>query len=106
MPTNILTEAKTCRKCDQNKIYAGGICSSVTGCSTADIINNKSVCMFCDFQKYFEKNPKYSKCICRKGFVLKDGQCNDHCGDGFKILDECDDGNTVNFDGCSSSCEI
>jgi cysteine-rich repeat protein len=30
------------------------------------------------------------------------------CGDGFKweAYEECDDGNTVDFDGCSSNCEV
>lgn len=39
--------------------------------------------------------------------VGSSGECVEVCGDGknFGLLD-CDDGNTVNGDGCSSSCEI
>ena len=36
---------------------------------------------------------------------IEDG-CKDVCGDGKKILDECDDGNLVDGDGCSSNCQI
>ena len=33
------------------------------------------------------------------------GSCSTLCGDGVKAgLEECDDGNTVSLDGCSSTC--
>ena len=32
--------------------------------------------------------------------------CDDICGDGIKIYTECDDGNTINGDGCSSACKV
>jgi cysteine-rich repeat protein len=34
------------------------------------------------------------------------GRCADICGDGIMISDLCDDGNTLNGDGCSSVCTI
>jgi|LauGreDrversion4_2_1035121.scaffolds.fasta_scaffold35030_4 cysteine-rich repeat protein len=35
------------------------------------------------------------------------GQCNEICGDGLNFgLNECDDGNMVDGDGCSSDCAI
>ena len=41
-------------------------------------------------------------------FELKeDGSCGDSCGDGFGIFSgaECDDGNLLDGDGCSSDCK-
>ena len=33
--------------------------------------------------------------------------CTPICGDGFKLYPEaCDDGNTANYDGCDSACNI
>lgn len=32
--------------------------------------------------------------------------CVDRCGDGKLYTLECDDGNTINGDGCSSVCKI
>ena len=35
------------------------------------------------------------------------GECVEKCGDGFNYgLNECDDGNTLNGDGCSSTCAV
>lgn len=34
------------------------------------------------------------------------GNCKDYCGDGIRITDLCDDGNNMNGDGCSSTCQI
>ena len=33
-------------------------------------------------------------------------QCSEICGDGRVFYQQCDDGNTVNGDGCSSTCKI
>ena len=45
------------------------------------------------------------------GYVLPryaNGDCRTLCGDGYKIFpyEECDDGNSEDGDGCSSSCTI
>ena len=35
------------------------------------------------------------------------GQCVERCGDGLNFgMVECDDGNKIDGDGCSSNCEI
>lgn len=35
------------------------------------------------------------------------GECRDKCGDGMKYFNSlCDDGNTLNNDGCTSNCLI
>lgn len=45
-------------------------------------------------------------CVCKDGFIFNGSTCIDLCGDGKIIVDECDDGNTENGDGCSSTCII
>lgn len=40
------------------------------------------------------------------GFPFANGICTPVCGDGLKRGGEdCDDGNVINYDGCSSNCK-
>ena len=50
----------------------------------------------------------YSCDSCSLGFFLGQGSpfCQEVCGDGKKFVSDCDDGNNVNGDGCSSTCEV
>ena len=50
----------------------------------------------------------YSCDSCSLGFYLGSGSpfCQETCGDGKKFVTDCDDGNKVDGDGCSSTCEI
>jgi len=44
---------------------------------------------------------------CSGGSSTQPDACNEKCGDGYDLGHfECDDGNTDDYDGCSSSCEI
>ena len=57
-------------------------------------------CLTCDSSYVCE--------ICKPEFTYDAHSqlCKEHCGDGMKFMLECDDGNNVNGDGCSSTCEI
>lgn len=44
--------------------------------------------------------------ICQDGFNPVSGYCTEVCGDGKRFVLPCDDGNNVNGDGCSSTCQI
>lgn len=50
----------------------------------------------------------YSCSTCSLGYFFKSGEplCSEICGDGRKFVLACDDGNTINGDGCSSSCQV
>lgn len=37
-------------------------------------------------------------------FYLDEDECQEICGDGVLYLLECDDGNVIDGDGCSSVC--
>ncbi|CAD8077162.1 unnamed protein product [Paramecium primaurelia] len=65
------------------------------GCSSCDY--NTKTCLSCEFT----------------GFVPQSYYCKNICGDGLVVSDpygfyseQCDDGNTINYDGCSSSCQF
>ncbi len=57
-------------------------------------------------QKHFYFDSITKTCLCYDGFTLKDSNCSDTCGDGRVFTAACDDGNLIDGDGCSSSCEI
>lgn len=50
----------------------------------------------------------YSCDSCSLGFFKPAGKplCEEVCGDGMKFILGCDDGNKINGDGCSSTCEV
>ncbi|CAD8121341.1 unnamed protein product [Paramecium sonneborni] len=64
------------------------------GCSSCDY--NTNTCLSCEFP----------------GFVPYSYYCKNDCGDGLVVNhygffeEQCDDGNTINYDGCSSSCQF
>jgi cysteine-rich repeat protein len=50
----------------------------------------------------------YTCTTCAPGFFIDStsGLCSEVCGDGKRYTLPCDDGNSVNGDGCSSTCQI
>lgn len=75
--------------------YAGSLtCTAlgVTSCTTGYMLVN-NVCQTCNNVV---------------GYYLDTttNSCRDLCGDGVVITSQCDDGNTLNGDGCSSSCTV
>ena len=99
------TNTNNCETCNLKGCI---ICNTTTTCQICDTANNYGLvsdgtCKQCLFT-----------CLC-DGYTLPkylnqtDGQeyCSTVCGDGLKRNQEqCDDGNTVNGDGCSSTCQI
>lgn len=47
-------------------------------------------------------------CVCMNGTTtLANLSCQTNCGDGYVLSYEgCDDGNTMDGDGCSSACKV
>ena len=39
-------------------------------------------------------------------YITPEGTCEEECGDGIKVNHACDDGNTLDDDGCDSTCNI
>lgn len=116
--------ALDCLTCIPNYILMGSICQKLY-CSATQFVHSTLGCVSCS--TYF---PNSLSCIstgassCQDGYILQNnscyscsqvtgyvldtstGKCKDRCGDGIIITDKCDDGNTLNGDGCSSMCTI
>ena len=60
------------------------------------------ICAFCNVIQKFELDKTTHSCSCSEGYSLDVETCLETCGDGRVIEAECDDGNLVNGDGCSS----
>jgi cysteine-rich repeat protein len=62
------------------------------------------VCASCDISKGLALVG--NDCQCKPGYFFNSSinSCQETCGDGFAIKSECDDGNTISNDGCSSTC--
>jgi cysteine-rich repeat protein len=44
--------------------------------------------------------------LCQREPNCKAQSCTSHCGDGLVINEGCDDGNTLDGDGCSATCTV
>ena len=63
-------------------------CSSIVNCSSCSVVNASLVCSNCS-----------------GGIPLINNTCSSYCGDGYIFsIQECDDGNNISSDGCSSDC--
>ncbi len=50
---------------------------------------------------------KNYECTCKNGYKLdSNGNCIEYCGDGLTENHQCDDGNQIDGDGCSSICNL
>lgn len=93
-------------------VTVAGTCSTcpISGCQTCSSL---TVCSVCATGYMKVGNLCYTcpiSCTCG-GYTLPryaNGDCSAICGDGIIIFpyEGCDDGNTDNGDGCSSSCQI
>ncbi|CAD8201305.1 unnamed protein product [Paramecium octaurelia] len=65
------------------------------GCSSCDYTNN--LCLSCEFEG-FTPQKYYCRNICGDGLIVNDPY-------GF-YFEQCDDGNTIKYDGCDSDCRF
>ena len=66
------------------------------------------ICKFCNITSKNTVNSS-GQCSCKPHYESVNGVCVDLCGDGYLLNTSsmaCDDGNTDNSDGCSSTCEL
>lgn len=82
---------------------AGQYCTEVIGCT--NIIRNASgdFCSSCNGRNFFYLDT--AACYCLPYFFLNGQTCKEICGDGQLFNLDCDDGNSIDGDGCSSSCK-
>ncbi|CDW76006.1 UNKNOWN [Stylonychia lemnae] len=95
--------------CTGGTLFTPDICFEICGdgknfgnyeCDDGNVGNNDG----CSSQCYIEKG-----FTCTAGNSTTKSVCEEICGDGKNMnsfLDQCDDGNTVNGDGCMKNCTI
>ena len=107
------TDSVTCTTCNSSSpaiLYTDNLCylcnlanclscypNNVCVSCSSPLVVSEGVCMTCVLA-----------CVCN-GWVLPkiNGTCSTLCGDGIKVgLEECDDGNLYDHDGCSSTCTL
>lgn len=116
------TDATSCVTCGPNRIsdVAGG-CPCVDyyyeyngvcvpchySCQKCTYSGQYFNCMACDSAMHRGPAlPNNSTCNCTTGYQdVGRTLCGEICGDGYLYVDPCDDWNTQNDDGCSSTCQ-
>ncbi|KAM3140819.1 hypothetical protein pb186bvf_007046 [Paramecium bursaria] len=96
-----------CLKCSSQYNLIESFCIKCpANCNTCQ--NNKCI----DCIRKFSNLPKNTSKQCPQctdfdGYYNGQNECISRCGDGYTVLTEqCDDGNNINYDGCSSICQI
>lgn len=89
--------------CNDGLVFVSGFCS-VSGCSSAYRFSTATVCLSCNTTNNFYYSG--SNCACVVGYQQMGINCQVICGDGLVLTEQCDDGNVISGDGCSSSCTI
>jgi proprotein convertase subtilisin/kexin type 5 len=92
----------TCTTCDTANLFqvSGSTCACLSGyglngSTCATCVSLMSGCLLCT-----------SNSVCTSQFTLNISTCQEICGDGLLFVLPCDDGNNINGDGCSSTCQI
>ncbi|CAD8130567.1 unnamed protein product [Paramecium sonneborni] len=103
--------------CPNGELNIDGICYSICGdgiqqqkeqCDDGNNIQFDG-CYKCEYScPIYCKNCFQGICYeCQPHFLLIDNKCYDDCGSGIKAYEEeCDDGNIIDLDGCTSTCKI
>ena len=91
-------------------MFDGECVPTINGClSYWSASDGSHPCLFCNVMALFSGLPNSEgHCSCRQSYNLVNNKCIDVCGDGLLEIShssECDDGNTDDGDGCSSSCK-
>jgi cysteine-rich repeat protein len=84
-----------CSNCAAPYLLNGTECSPncllIDNCTTCEVLSGQLFCLNCSY-----------------ALTVQNNECLPVCGDGLLAsgLEQCDDNNTINKDGCSSSCTL
>lgn len=98
---NLVAKSGIC-VCQSGYKNVSRFCTKDPGCISAMLINTTTYCTTCNYSKRFLFSPLDGVCKSQSGFYLQLESCTEICGDGLVQSNACDDGNTINGDGCSS----
>jgi cysteine-rich repeat protein len=126
-PYNLNAAVQVCQACNETdffgrpvngacQCYVGtlvsGVCNTIWGCIVPQVYPNGSIwCAFCNTTAGFLSFPVGGgvNCECSPAYYLDIDHCVEVCGDGFLYSEtpgDCDDGNNLDGDGCSSTCRV
>jgi cysteine-rich repeat protein len=93
-----------CTQCEP--LFGFHLNSTVCQCSYGYFINSMNVCEQCQMLACLNciSQPVCTQCNTTYFYLNSSSICDDICGDGIRIYVQCDDGNLINGDGCSSTC--
>lgn len=85
-----------------------GVCTSIYGCTSATNLGGTIHCLACNATLYYQYVASSHTCVCISGYYADiHGNCLGKCGDSILAYgQQCDDGNIISGDGCSSTCQI
>lgn len=95
-----------CTSCDPMFGFSLNVTLGVCECNPGYFINSMDVCEQCTAEGCLECDDQSTCTVCTSTYYLSSGVCLEICGDGLLFNLECDDGNTINGDGCSSVCRV
>lgn len=107
MPGCLTCNNAGCTSCNPIFGFTLNATTSLCECNFGFFINSMSICEPCT-QLGCLNCISLTQCIlCDTSYTyLSSGVCQDICGDGKLYTLACDDGNTVDGDGCSSTCSV
>jgi cysteine-rich repeat protein len=82
----------------------GEYCGNIVGCTQLYFNISIFVCTSCNINNRFILIN--GTCFCKPYYALSQSTCLEICGDGYLFMLACDDGNLLDGDGCSSTCQV
>jgi cysteine-rich repeat protein len=95
-----------CTSCDAIFGFSLNPSSQLCECNVGYYVNSMNVCAQCTQLACLACTSLTNCSACTAEFRLNAGTCEEVCGDGVLYTLACDDGNAIDGDGCSSTCEI
>lgn len=109
MPGCLACNTSGCTQCDATLSFTLNPATFICDCLVGSYIGSNALCTPCSMTGCLDCS---SKTVCKTCdttlfFLNASTQiCDEICGDGFLYFVECDDGNNIDGDGCSSTCFI
>lgn len=109
MPGCLTCNTTGCVTCDATLNFTLNTTTYLCDCAVGSYIGSNGLCTLCTMTGCLDCS---SKTVCRTCdttlfFLNATTQvCDEICGDGFLFFLQCDDGNNIDGDGCSSTCTI
>jgi cysteine-rich repeat protein len=95
-----------CTSCDTALTFTLNATSNLCDCALGNYINSYKKCSVCVMIGCADCTAEDVCRQCSPGYALNGAICDEVCGDGMLFVLPCDDGNLLDGDGCSKTCQI